>query len=99
LFIANSVSQKVLLAKWLSSARDELSKAGKGAVKGFFNIIGEAAGGQFIKLQVVGNALTALALSGAWFIGTVADCLVIFNLTFHLNHLLIGSAFSSLGIA
>jgi len=49
-----------------------LGKTGKGAVKGLFYIIGEDAGGQLVKLQMIGDAFTALTLPGARFIGTVA---------------------------
>jgi hypothetical protein len=66
------------------ATRNILGKPGKGAVKGLFYIIGEDAGRQLVKLQMIGDAFTALALSGARFIGAVALQLIGFNIAFHL---------------
>ena len=62
---------------------DNLHEAGKGAVTGSFYLRGKDTGREFIILQVIGDALTALALSGAGFIGAVAAGFVGFNIAFH----------------
>jgi hypothetical protein len=58
-------------------------KAGKGAVKGPLHIVGKDTGGKLIKIQVIGNTLTALALPGTGLIGAIADGFIGFNLAFH----------------
>jgi hypothetical protein len=61
----------------------DLDKAGKRAVISPFYVGREDTGGKLIIFQVVGNAVTALALSGAGFIGTVAPGFIRFNITLH----------------
>jgi hypothetical protein len=61
----------------------DLDKAGKRAVISPFYVWREDTGGKLIILQVVGNTVTALALSGAGFIGAVALGFVGINLAFH----------------
>ncbi len=63
---------------------EDFNKPGKGAVVGLFHLWGEDTGREFIILQVVGDAFTAFALSGAGLVGTGALCLIDFNLAFHL---------------
>jgi hypothetical protein len=63
--------------------REDLDKLGKGAVVGLFHIRWEHTSGEFIELQMVGDAVTALTFSGAGLIGAGAFGFVDFNLTFH----------------
>jgi len=60
-----------------------LNKTGEGAVIAPFHFWSEDAGRKLVKLQVIDNALTALALSGARLIGTGAFGFIDFNLAFH----------------
>ena len=62
---------------------DDLHEAGKGAVIGSFYLRGKDTGREFIILQVIGDALTAFALSRAGLISAVAPGLVGFNIAFH----------------
>jgi hypothetical protein len=62
---------------------EDLDKSGKGAVVGLLHIGGKNTGGQFIILQVVGDALAALAFSGAGLISARAFGFIGFNLAFH----------------
>ena len=62
----------------------DLNKAGKRAVIGSFHLRREDTGRKLVILQVVGNTVTALALSGAGLIGTVAPGFANINLAFHL---------------
>jgi hypothetical protein len=65
--------------------RVELGKPGKRAVVGLLHLRWEHAGGKLVKLQVVGNAVTALAFSGARLVGAGAFSFININLAFHLN--------------
>ena len=67
----------------------DLNKPGKGAVVGLFYLRGKYTAGKFVILQVIGNAFTALALSGAGLIGTRAFVFIVFYLAFHIKFLLI----------
>ena len=66
------------------SAMVNADKAGKGAVIAFLHLRREAAGGQLVRLEVIADTITALALSGAGLIGAVAACLDGLNIAFHL---------------
>jgi hypothetical protein len=61
----------------------DLNKTGKGAVVGLFHLGWKYTAGKLVILQVIGNTLTALALSGAGLIGTRAFVFIVFNLAFH----------------
>jgi hypothetical protein len=61
-----------------------VDKPGKGAVVGLLNLRWEYASGEFVKLKVVGDALTALTFSGARLIGAVALGFIGINLAFHV---------------
>jgi hypothetical protein len=61
----------------------ELDKAGKGAVVCLFYLRGEDAGGKLIILEVIGDAVAALALAGAGFVAAGASGLVGVQLAFH----------------
>jgi hypothetical protein len=61
----------------------ELGKAGEGAVVAFFYFGGKDAGGELVVFEVVGDALAALALAGAGFIGAGAGGFVGFEVAFH----------------
>jgi len=61
----------------------DVNKPGKGAVVGLFHLRGKYTAGKLVILQVIGNAFTALALSGAGLIGTRALGFIVFNLAFH----------------
>ncbi len=63
---------------------EDLDKPGERAVVGLLHLGWEHAGGKLIELQMVGDALTALAFSGAWLIGARAFGFIVFNLAFHL---------------
>jgi len=63
---------------------EDLNKLGYRAVVGLLHLPGKYAARKLIKFQVVGDAITALALSGAGLIGTGAFCFIDFNLAFHL---------------
>lgn len=65
--------------------REDLDKLGKRAVVGLLHLRREHASGKLIKLQMVGDAITALAFSGARLIGAGAFGFVDLNLTFHRN--------------
>jgi len=67
----------------------DLNKTGKGTVVGLFHLGWKYTAGKLIILQVIGNAFTALALSGAGLISTRALVFIVFNLTFHIKFLLI----------
>jgi hypothetical protein len=69
------------------TASNILGEAGEGAVEGLLYIIRENAGGQFVILEVVGDALTALTLSGTRLVGAVASGFISFDIAFH-NHYL-----------
>jgi hypothetical protein len=71
------------LTRGLLTASNILGEAGEGAVEGLLYIIGEDTGGQFVELKVIGNALAALALSGAGLIGAVTPGFIGFDITFH----------------
>ena len=71
------------LTRGLSPARNILGKPGEGAVECLLYIIGEDAGGQLVKLEVVGDALTALALPGTGLVGAVTPGFIGFNIAFH----------------
>ena len=64
--------------------REDLDKLGKGAVVGLLHLRWEHTTGQFIKFQMVGDALTALTFSGACLIGAGAFGFIDVNLAFHL---------------
>jgi hypothetical protein len=74
----------------------DVNKTGKGAVVGLFYLGWKYTAGKLIILQVVGNAFTALALSGAGLIGADAFAFIVFNLTFHIKFLQSHIAFSYL---
>ena len=61
----------------------DLSKPGDRAVIGLFHFRRKETAGKLVTLQVIGKALTALALSGAGFIGTGAFGFINFYLTLH----------------
>jgi len=63
--------------------REDLDKLGEGAVVGLLHLRWEHAGGKLIELQMVGDAITALAFSGARLIGAGAFGFINFNLAFH----------------
>jgi len=71
------------LTRGLSAAGNILGKTGEGAVKGLLYIIGENAGRQLVILEVIGDALAALALSWTGLIGAVTPSFVGFNIAFH----------------
>ena len=50
------------LTRGLSAMGNILGKSGEGAVEGLLYIIGEDTGGQLVKLEVVGDALTTFTL-------------------------------------
>ena len=62
---------------------ENLDKPGKGAVVGLFYLWWKDAGGELVMLQVVGDALAALAFSGTRLIGTRAFGFIGFNLALH----------------
>jgi hypothetical protein len=62
---------------------EDADKPGKGAVVGLFYIRGKDTGGEFVILQMVGDALAALAFSRARLIGTRAFGFIGFNLALH----------------
>ena len=59
-----------------------------GSVISLFDVRGEITGGQLILTPVVGHALTADPLAGAWIVGAIAMLFVGFGLAFHLCHCL-----------
>jgi len=63
---------------------EDLNKLGYRPVIGLLHLRGKYAGRKLIKFQVVGDAITALALSRAWLIGAGAFGFIVFNLAFHL---------------
>jgi hypothetical protein len=63
--------------------RKALNETGDGAVIGFLYLRREATSGKFSTFQVMGQAFTAPALSGAWLIGTGASPSSSFNIAFH----------------
>jgi len=63
--------------------REDLDKLGKRAVVGLLHLRWEHAGGKLVELEMVGDALTALAFSGARLIGAGAFGFIDFNLAFH----------------
>jgi len=65
--------------------RDQLGEAGEGAVVGLFYLGGKDAGGQLVELEVVGDAIAALAFAGAGFISAGEPGFVGFNITFQLE--------------
>jgi len=62
---------------------EDLDEPGKGAVVGLLHLRWEHASGKLIELQMVSDALTALAFSGARLIGARAFGFIVFNLAFH----------------
>jgi len=62
----------------------DLHKFSKRAVIGLLHLGGKDTGRKLVKLQVVSNTLTALALSGAGLIGAGAFSFINFNLALHL---------------
>jgi hypothetical protein len=62
---------------------EDLGKPGKGAVVGLLYLRWEDAGGKFVELQMVGNAVAAFTFSGARLVGAGALGFVGFNLAFH----------------
>jgi len=56
-----------------------LDKPLDGAIVGPLHIPREKACRQFTRLPMIGKALTANALPAAWFVGTVAACLILLN--------------------
>jgi len=69
----------------------DVNKTGKGAVVGLFYLGWKYTAGKLIILQVIGNAFTALALSGAGLIGADAFAFIVFNLTFQYKGSLRGA--------
>jgi hypothetical protein len=65
-------------------AGEDLDKPGERAVVGLLHLRREDAGGKLIRLQVVGDALAALAFSGARLISARAFGFININLAFHL---------------
>jgi len=63
--------------------REDLDKPGKGTVVGLLHIGGEDTARKLVGLQMIGNAITALAFSGARLIGARAFGFIGFNLAFH----------------
>ena len=63
--------------------REDLDKPGKGAVVGLLYLRGKDTAGEFVVLQVIGDAITALAFSGARLISARAFGFIDFNLAFH----------------
>jgi len=88
-----------VLTNWSSAVGDILGEPDKRAVEGLFYFHRENAGGQLVKLKMIGNAFTALALSGARFIGAVVGFHIGFNLAFHIAVSFTGSTFLSFVIA
>jgi hypothetical protein len=62
----------------------EADKVSDGAVVGALGLWWEKAGGQFPHALVVEQALTALALARAGFVGAVASCQVLVYIAFHI---------------
>jgi len=68
-----------------TSSLEYFNKPGKRAVISLLHFGRKHATGKLVKLKVIGNTLTALALPGTRLVGTDAFCLIGFNLTFHRN--------------
>jgi hypothetical protein len=69
LFILDNIPESALSVTSGFIAED-LDEPGKGAVKGLLYLGGKDAAGKLVELEVEGNALAALALSGAGLVGT-----------------------------
>ena len=68
-----------------SSLVHPAGKTLEGAFIGAFDVIGKGAGGQFVHLQVIPDAFTALALARAGFIRAVALRFIEFYVAVHGN--------------
>jgi len=76
----NSLNQLFLPLSALSG----IYESGNRAVEGLLYFWRKDTGGEFFELEVVGDALAALALSGAGFVGAGAVGFIGFKVTFHL---------------
>lgn len=77
----NNNLNQLLLPLYVLSSIYEFSD---GTVEGLLYFRRKDTGGELFKLSVVGDALTAFTLPGAWFITTGAICFVGFNVTIHM---------------
>ena len=60
-----------------------MNKPGKGTVVGPFHLSRETTGRKLVRLEVIGDTLTALASPGTGFIGAAATGFIDINLALH----------------
>jgi len=76
---------RLILSATFGFISEDLYKPGKRAVVGLLHLRRENTGGKLVKFKVVGDAVTAFALSGAGFVGAGAFGFIVFNLAFHFQ--------------